>query len=256
LHLLEGIDYTFWLVGAGLQLMLLGVLFVRGRAKSFPVFTVWILLSAVRDVVLYLVHRYALHAYFNTYWALGAIDVCLQLGIFFEIAFKVFCPLGHWAPDVKRGFQIVLAGSLLVALLLTWMAHPYSRGIVALVVHKADFFSSALLSELFLGTLILSSWAGLPWKTHVARISQGLGTYAAIGLITQGAHTQPSSSNLAVYFFWSHVEIFFYISCLAYWTATLWQEAEAPRELPAKIREELAHLNRLLTMGSGGGNRQ
>ncbi|SEG34799.1 hypothetical protein SAMN05421819_2614 [Bryocella elongata] len=236
--------------------MLLGVLFARDRAKSFPVFTSWILVGAVRDVVLYLVHRYALHAYFNTFWAFGSIDVCLQLGVFFEMAFKVFCPLGYWASDVKRGFQLVLAGSFLVALLLTWTAHPYSRGTIAIVVHKMDFFSSALLSELFLGTLILSSWAGLPWKTHVARISQGLGTFAAIGLITQGAHTQPSSSNLTVYFFWSHVEIFFYLCCMSYWIVTLWREAEAPRELPDKIREELAHLNRLLTFGGGGSTRQ
>lgn len=256
MHLLEGIDYAFWLISIWLQLVLLGVLFVRGRAKSLPIFTAWIIFCAVRDIVLYFVHRYALHAYFNTYWALGSIDVCLQVGIFFEMAFKVFCPLGHWAIDVRRGFQIVLAGSFAVALLLTWTAHPYSRGTIAMVVHKMDFFSSALLSELFLGMLILSSWAGLPWRTHVARISQGLGTYAAMGLITQGAHTQPSSSNPAVYFFWSHVEIFFYICCLTYWTAALWQEAEAPRELPDKIREELAHLNRLLTMGGGGGSRQ
>lgn len=233
--------------------MLLGVLFVRHRAKSFPVFTAWMIFNVLRNIVLYLIFRYARHSYFYSFWALGAIDVSLQCAIFFAMTRKVFSPLGTWAPDVRRGLQIVVLGSLIVASLFTWMDHPAATSTVKVLVSKGNFFSSALLSELFLGTLILSSWAGLPWKTHVARISQGLGVFSAVGLITQGAHTQPSNGGAsAAYFFWSHIEISCYLCCLLYWIVTLWQEAEAPRELPDKIREELAHLNRLLGGGALG----
>jgi hypothetical protein len=205
---------------------------------------------------LYLVYRYARASYFNTYWCMGAGDVALQLGVFFEVVWRVFRPLGTWAPDVKKGLVLVVVVSCGVASMLTWMAAPATHKPIVSFVIKGNFFSSALLSELFLGMMILASWAGLPWKTHVARIAQGLGTFSAVGLITEGARTLPASYSRSVYFFWSHVEMVCYLLCLGYWIVTLWQEAEVPRALPDKIREELAHLNRLLTMGSGGGTRQ
>lgn len=243
---LKGIDYAFWLTAFVGHLILLGVLFARGRAKSFPMFTAFIAENAARNVVLYVVYRVARGAYFNTYWALGLLDVLLQLGVFFEAARCVFRPMGRWAPDVKKGFVLLMVGSCGVAAILTAWASPATHRAISVLVLKGNFFSSALLAELFVGIMILSSWAGLPWRTHAARIATGLGAFSAAGVVTQGAHTLEASRTQAIYTLWSHIEIGCYLVVLMYWIGALWAEAPAPRELPEKIRMELAHLNRML----------
>jgi hypothetical protein len=114
------------------------------------------------------------------------------------------------------------------------------------VALKGDFFSSVLLIELFLGILVLSTAAGLPWKTHVARIAQGLGVYAMIQLITEAFHVAKSSQGYAAYAIWVHLRISTYLTAVAWWIVMMWREAQQPRELPEKIRRDLAGLNRML----------
>ena len=57
------------------------------------------------------------------------------------------------------------------------------------VVIKGNFFSSVAMSELFVGMIALSVKSGLPWKTHVARISQGLGVYSIVDLVIETGHS-------------------------------------------------------------------
>jgi hypothetical protein len=241
---LTGLQLLFWTVGLLGHLLLLGVLLIRRRARQFPVFTTLIALDVVRTLVLYGV---GLHggkvAYFYTYWTLGAVDVTLQLGVAYELAAQVFRPLGKWAPDVHRSFLWLLSGSLAAAALLTLISQPARQDWVRSLILRGNFFSSVLMSQLFVGMIALSVTVGLPWKTYVARIAQGLGTYSVLEILIDTGHSYLSAgSNIA--FTLSQIRMIVYLLCLGYWIVMLWRDAPAPKELPEEMRRQLYLLQR------------
>lgn len=228
------------------QILTLLVLLVRGRARAFPIFTAYMVEEIVTAVVTYIVFiHYPLSTYQHVYWSLGIVDELLQLCVVYEIAVHVFCPTGVWARDIRRTFVGLVCGSVAVALLLTWLAHPAAPRPIQTFILRSNFFSAALMSELFVSMVVLSATVGLPWKTHAARIAQGLGTYSIVCLgldivanvvgLAQGGHTYTELS---------HVRSVTWIACEAYWVVMLWVAAPVPRELPEAMRIQIYTLQR------------
>jgi hypothetical protein len=169
----------------------------------------------------------------------------IQLGVVYEIATHVFAPLGKWAPDVRHSFIRLAGGSLLIALVLMLLASPARVRVMETVVTRGMFFSSALMTELFVGLVVLSAGAGLPWKTDVARIAQGQGAYSLVCVIIDtsmswlGWAHQANTIHLL-----SQIRITALLGVLAYWIVTLWQDAPEPREMPDSMRMQIFHLQR------------
>jgi hypothetical protein len=241
---LAGIDLLFWAIGLCGHILLLFVLLKRDRARHFPIFTTLITVNIIRTIALYSTFCLGTrHAYFVTYWSLAILDVALQLAVVYELASHVFRPLGKWALDVRRGFLWLISGSIAVASLLTWMAAPAAPTWKEVVVIRGSFFSAALMSELFVGMIAFSVIAGLPWKTHVARISQGLGAYSIVCILVEAGHSYsiivPGSTT---YVMLSHIRMAVYLVCIAYWIVMLWRNAPRPKELPDKMHRQLSLL--------------
>jgi hypothetical protein len=241
-------DYLFWAAGLLAHIALLAVIFMRHRAKTFPFFTTLIAANIVKTITLYLV---ALHgtrsSYRVTYSCLTAVDLVLQLCVVYEVALHVFRPTERWAPDVRRGFVIVVAASIAVAAGLTTLAQTPSRSWLAAMLVRGNFFSSALMSELFAGMIVLSVTVGLPWKAHAARIAQGLGFYSLVTILTEAGHnifgmerSSRISGDLTL------LRIVTYLICVMYWVVMLWRDAPTPRELPAQMRGQLVAFQRIL----------
>jgi len=99
--------------------------------------------------------------------------------------------------------------------------------------------------ELFVGLVVLSAGAGLPWKTDAARIAQGFGIYSLVSVVYDTLNTwlgwahQGSTIRLL-----SEIRITALLGVLAYWIVTLWQEAPEPREMPDSMRIQIFHLQR------------
>jgi hypothetical protein len=195
-------------------------------------------------MALYLTFRLGTrHAYFVTYWSLAILDVALQLAVVYEMASHVFRPLGRWARDVHRGFLWLLGGSIAVASLLTWMAAPAAHSWQEVVVIRGSFFSAALMSELFVGMVAFSVIAGLPWKTHVARISQGLGAYSIVCILIEAGHSYSIiTPGTPTYVMLSHIRMAVYLVCITYWIVMLWRNAPRPKDLPDKMNRQLSLL--------------
>ncbi len=243
---LTGVDRLLWAFSLLGHCSLLAVLLVRRRASSFPAFTSLIALNILRTIVLFLISgHFSSNTYFYTYWTLAFVDMALQLAIAYELATHVFRPLGVWAPDLRRSFSITLAISVFVAAALAWLAAPLTRTVRQAVVTRGDLFATVLMGELFVAMLVLSVTIGLPWRTHVASLAQGFGTYAIVGLIAVAAHTQfASGSTNGTFKLLSHAQMFLYLSCLAYWIVTLALPEPAPRRMPAHLHQELVALQR------------
>lgn len=238
------VDLLFWIAGLLGHAILLIVLFVRLRATRFPLFTALIANNLARSVVLYITLRHGTrHTYFDAYWSFAILDTGLQLAVVYEIASLVFRPLGRWAADIRRGARLLVLLSLLLALALTWLAAPVAHSWKEVLVIKGSFFSSALMSELFVGMVALSTSAGLPWKTHIARIAQGLGTYSVLDILIEAGHTLYGASYTSqVDRMLSHGRMCVYLCCVVYWIVALWADAPAPRELPVGLRRQLSSL--------------
>ena len=238
---LSSLDRLFWALTFFGHCILLGVLLIRRRASSFPVFTTLISVNIVRTIVLFFTLKYGSKSdYFYTYWTLAFVDAALQLALAYEVATHVFQPLGAWAPDVRKSFIALIATSVVLAAGLAWLAAPSIGPSRFIFVVRADLFTSALMSEIFVAMVALSVTLGLPWRTHVARLAQGLGIYSLYGILTDAAHTFfPLDS---IYRKFSQAQIGVYLICVAYWSVTLAMEEPAPRKLPAELHDELRTL--------------
>jgi hypothetical protein len=240
MHLGE-MDLFFWAAGFAVHLVLLFVLFYRGRARVFPFFTSLIALNVVRTVVLYLVRNHGTReGYFYTFWSLAVLDVVLQLCVVYEVAYRVFRPLNVWARDVRGNFLWLLNLSTTVALVLAWAESPVVQTRVQALVARGNLFAAALECEILVAMMALSANARLPWKTHVAKIAQGLGVYSLISVLFETArsysgvsHVLPSFSGL------SHIRMVVYLSCVTYWIVSLARSERAARIMTAEMREKI-----------------
>lgn len=235
------IELLFWAAGLIAHAALLVVLWTRHRAKTFPFFTALITMNIVRSITLYGVfHHGTRSAYLVTYTALATIDFALQLCVAYELAAHVFCPTGSWAPDVRKPFLILAVFSVVAATALACIPTPPEKTVLKALLDRTNLFSSALLCELLVGMIGFSVTARLPWKTHVARIAQGLGVYSLLGLLIAGGYTiigfvrtSAMSQQLTLF------RLTIYLICVFYWVVMLWRDAPAPKELPEEMRKQL-----------------
>ena len=113
----------------------------------------------------------------------------MQFAVVFEMYSHTFRPCEEWARDLRSSFRWLVAAGTAAAMGLTWLATPDTQLWMQGVVIKGSFFSSALMSEFFVGMIALSVRAGLPWKTYVAKISQGLGIYSILDVLIEAGHS-------------------------------------------------------------------
>jgi hypothetical protein len=237
--------FLIWVVSLIGQVILLSVLFLRHRATMFPFFTAYTAVCIVNSLVLYAVALYSTkHTYLVVYVIFGFIDFAQQLTVAYELGSHVFCPTGSWAPDVRKSFLMLIVASLAIATFLTCLPEPPSgTSALGILLDRCNIFSSALICPLFVGMIALSATANLPWKTHVARIAQGLGFYSLFGLITEAWHCMVIWNSIA-YQYLTYARQMLYLLCLFYWIVMLWREAPAPQELPEETRRQLFTLQR------------
>ena len=245
---LSGVHQFLWATGFSSTCLLLAVLLLRKRAASFPVFTGLIAFYVAKTIVLFTIAvRLGLKSrtYFFTYWTLGYLDVVIQFVVFYELVRQVFCPASVWACDTKRAFQWLISASSLLALGLALLASPSTVHSYETYLLRSNLFTTILMTELFVGIMVLSSTAGLPWKTHVARIGQGFGACALSSMMLQGARNYFGMGHgRQIPELISNIETVIYIGCMGFWAVTLWQEAPAPRELPDAMLMQIYTLQR------------
>jgi hypothetical protein len=240
---LTGVDRLIWALSFLGHCVLLAVLIFRRRFANLPVFTAFVVMNIVRTIVLYFALRHGKDQYFNAYWRLGIVDVAVQLLLAYELASHVFKPLGAWAPDVRRSFILLIGGSILIASLLTWLAVPPTKTLRLAIALRGNFFASVLMTEIFVAMMALSVALGLPWRTHVARVAQGLGIYSFTGTLIDAAHGYTGTHRgVKVFAVLSTLQTGFYVVCLTYWIVTLAKNEPAPRKLPEELHNELRAL--------------
>ena len=249
---LTGIDLVLWAAGFLVHVILLAVVMTKSRARSFPIFTTLIAANIIRTLALYLavVSHANWHTYLITYSAFAILDLTLQLGVVYEMASHVFRPTGTWAPDVRVSFLWIVGLSIAIAIGLALLAKPpVARTWILTQLIRGNLFSAALMSELFVGMIVLSLTVRLPWRTHVARISQGLGFYSILCILIEAGHSYLGLDHEArLSSILSYTRINAYLVVTGYWIVTLWQSAPAPRELPEQLQMQLHGMHKKMEL--------
>jgi hypothetical protein len=236
---LTGTIFLFWTTGLLGHCLLSLVLVIRGRVRMFPIFTALIACNIVKTVVLYAIARDSpKHTYLVAYFGFAILDFVLQLSVTFELSRHLFCPTGTWAQDVRRGIMLLATVSLLIAFVLASLPVPPEGTVLGTLLDRGNLLSSALQCELFVGMIAFSTIARLPWKTHVARIAQGLGVYELIGILTEAGHNLTVRNSLSFQAL-TYVRMSAYLACVTYWIVMLWRDAPEPMELPEDMRRLL-----------------
>jgi len=248
---LTSLDLFLWAGGLLGHLTLLSVLWGRRRARSFPLFTALITADVARTITLYLVHAHgSRQSYFFTYWSLLLLDTALQLCVVYEVASRVFRPLNVWAADLRERFVWLMALSVCVALGLACLDSPPAANWMQSFTNRGNLFVAALMSELFVAMTALSLSARFPWRTHVAAIAQGLGAYSLITVLIETAHSYFGlGSNMATSILLSHMRMFVYLGCVAYWVVALWCEERPARVMTREMHQEMFTLQSQLEYG-------
>jgi len=242
---MSSFDIFFWVVGFLDYSILLAVLLTKHRDRRFPIFTSMIALWICQTITLFCIHRYARPiAYYDAYWIFASIDVVLQLMVLYEASSKTFCPGGTWAPGIRRIFLWMITASVALAALLTYLCEPAKTTLIGTITQRANFFTSVLVSGLFVGMIVLSVTSGLPLRTHVARIVQGLGIPAIAGILIEALQTYFGYFKGPDFIhFLSHFQIIVNTGTQAFLILTLARNAPEPRALPAQLNRQLLHLN-------------
>jgi hypothetical protein len=230
-----------WAAGFVEHAALLLVLIVRGRWRTFPVFTVLIGFNTFRTILLVTLYKYSSpKQYSYAYWGASFLDLALQLGIIFELARVVLKPTGTWVRDAGRKFLLYGVVGAAVAAAIAYAINPSSQGL-DFWIEKGNLFSAMVTLELFAAMLFASAQLGLVGSSHVMRLGQGWAIWAIVDLIAEGIYSHFGIG-------WHDdlpdtVRIIVYQTVTIYWIVTLWRSEPKRRTLSAEMQSYLDGLH-------------
>lgn len=253
MHLTE-LDFFFWFLTFVEHLVLLIILI---RIHRFPGFTCLIALAVVRTVALYVLRSYGpAGSYFYAYWSMAVLDVGLQLLTAYELTLGVFRPTGFWELGIRRSVLLWACLSVGGAAALSLIPRPSSQFWLQTVILKGSFFSAAVMSELFIGMLVLSSRSKLTWSDQAANIVKGFTLYSLATLVIETVNTVYGlGDDGPLYNTLSQIRIVVYIGCAGYWIVSLLPGTFRGRKMPDRMQQQASAVagaigSRLETMKS------
>ncbi len=225
------------------HLAVLSVLLVRGRWRKFPVFAGVLLYQVTETVVLGVIaHQGRWHAYSVAYWVLVFGDYGMQLALIWEIARSVLRPTGTWIRDARQSFFLWSAAGVLLAVGLAFtIGPPGSKGLDPWEA-RLTVFTSLLTCELFLAMSAAANRLGLPWRSHVMALAQGIMAWAAIALVGDLGHVILGWNRAFAVL--DYARNLVYLGVLVFWGVAFWLPERARAPLSADMQEYLVALHR------------
>jgi hypothetical protein len=226
----EKLYSVVFLLGGLAEFVLLGVLIVRRRYKSFPVFTAYITFNVLSDIVLGVLAAQSPKA--TASWAaLGflAPQYLLELGVLLEIAWHVIRPVQPSLPSkALKTFALLIVLALVSGLLLAWHVDVRAVGIYQKVKFPLDL-TVGLLRMLLLG---------INWKDRVLQLATGLSFYSAIDLVASLIQSHSGQAEMA-----SHLKGAAYLLELGFFIWAFTTKGVERREFTPQMEEFLVTIS-------------
>ncbi len=237
------LDNVLWAAGFLGHVALLLVLGVRGRWRTFPVFTSVTAYQAAVSLVLFAASRLGgEHAYDVVYWTAAAGSFAFQIALIYEIASIVLRPTGTWVRDARRSFLLWSGTGVLVALGAAGAVTPSASSSLSTWEVRGVLFTSLLTCEVFLAMSAAANRLGLQWRSHVMALGQGLTVWALISLMSDAAHIALGwNRDFAIL---DYLRMYSYLGALGFWIAAFWLPERQRAPLYPDMREYLVALHR------------
>jgi hypothetical protein len=243
------IAQILWAAGFIEHVVLLVVLIVRGRWRTFPIFTALIGFDTVRTVLLFAIYRYGTaKVYGDVYWSASFLELALQVGIVFEMARVVLKPTGTWVRDARNMFLLCGAAGAVIAAVIAYTINPNASASsgpsFGFWLEKGNLFAIMLTVEVFVSMAFASTQLGLVWTSHVMRLGQGWAVWAVVALVTEGAysHFGPNWHGVVL----DNIRIVTYQVVTIFWIIFLWRPEPKRRTLSPEMQNYLDGLHRQL----------
>jgi hypothetical protein len=206
-------NHLIWAVGLLGDLLILAVLFARGRVPRFPWFTLLIAFHVLVAVGLKATLHLSGHAVSGfLVIIIDLTDGLLQCAVLAQLTWIALLPLA----GIRRltlPLLLVISGVLIVIRFEPATDHSLRVGLVPM-----HFLLSVLLLEWAIVLAFLLRSLRLSWRSHVAAISFGYGGFSAVQLVVGGYFGREMSD----YVFSSFLRISVYLLILLWWLVTLW----------------------------------
>src|SRR5579859_1778393 len=177
------IIHDLWIGSIVLQVALALALLAKRTWRNFPAFAVYIFFCLFEAGVTYALFGNKV-AYFWAFWSCEAVAIVLGLAVVREIFTNVFSP--H--PALRKLATMIFRAAVIALVVLACVVIYVQSGNVSGSMVNALLLAAEAARLVEVGVimfLFLSSTAfGLHWRQNVFGIALGLGTFAAVDLIT------------------------------------------------------------------------
>lgn len=224
-----------WAIGLALQCLLLGVMLLRGAARSLPLFTVLVAVYISRSVFLFAAFGHmSPAAYSLVYQMLSALDVVLQV----VVAWELYCD-GRQNRGMRVGAESSLvSGSLPRHLAVFCMIGTASAAaawgisrVIPASPHSPIDRGVLFPSLLMIGVAAVVAFGHWNRPGSIPRrVLFGFAFFGAVSVASQIGRTLAGLHRDGQLFArWSYAEAFAYIAVLLFWlAATAWSRQDAP----------------------------
>lgn len=240
---LEAVDKVIWAASFIGDLALLFVLVYRFRWRQLPVFSAMIFFQVAVNATLYFIQREASpHVFYLAYWITAFGDYFLQIALILEIARSVLRPTKDWVRDARAGFLLWSGVGVALATGVALSINSSASKGLGLWQVRITLFVSVLTLEMFLAMSVSANRLGLPWRSHVMALGQGISAIAIIAIFDDIGHIHYGWSRDFVVF--DHIGQFVYLAALFYWSVSLWRPERQRSPLSQEMQEYLLALHR------------
>lgn len=206
---MSAINLCLWGAGLGLQIVLVAVMFGRGLARRFPVFTFLIVFYIVRSVLLFAVFGHVeRNIYSQLYDFLSLADLCLQILLAGEIAVWILRQTSGWT--LRR--VAAVAGFVVLSLAIAGGVAASLPGGGRVPIDRGAAFASVLM-VLLVVWMIPGRISGPP-----RRIAEGFAIYGITGILAGVERSYAALHRLAsAYAANSYAQAGIYMTVVLYW---------------------------------------
>ncbi len=215
----------------------------KGRWRYFPALFFFVLLDLASSFALYLIDPSGLSsAYIDAYFIFDIASFALQLFILYEIGKSVLKPAGVWEKEAVKPLLLIASIGAIVALLATFLLQAPSVHTSQLLQLRADVFTGLLTCEAVIAMMLAASHVGLPWRSHVMAVGQGLMIWSLVIAAVDGIAVYLGPHN-PYYSALYYVRSINYLVVVGYWTVSLWYEEPARKPISPALRKYIVALH-------------